>query len=77
MLRRCPYCKGLANFDLGEWVRGGKLIGVASFDRCQNCGSPTYFVVSSDYYRGDILDMYPYDWTDRVRRVWRGTLLFF
>ncbi len=59
MLRRCPYCKGLSNFDLGECIKGGKLVGYASFDRCQNCGTPMYFVVSNPNNRGEVLDCYP------------------
>ena len=59
MLRRCFYCKGLSNFDLSAVTGGGKLAGVVSLDRCQNCGTPAYFVVPSQNERGDILDRYP------------------
>jgi hypothetical protein len=58
-LRRCYYCKGLSNFDLGGVTQGGKLIGFASLDRCQNCGSPAYFVVVNPDHRVDIIDRYP------------------
>ncbi len=58
-LRRCPYCKGLSNFELGNTFGGGLLQGVISLDRCQNCGTPTYFRMASAKQREDILDSYP------------------
>ena len=59
MLRRCFYCKGLSNFNLGSLTGGGKLVGLASLDICQNCGSPAYFVVANQNRRDEILDRYP------------------
>jgi len=59
MLRRCFYCKGLSNFNLSALTGGGKLVGVASLDTCQNCGTPAYFVVSNQNQRENILDRYP------------------
>ena len=58
MLRRCFYCKGLSNFSLGGLTGGGKLVGLASLDVCQNCGSPAYFVTPPNQ-RENILDRYP------------------
>ncbi len=59
MLRRCFYCKGLSNFDLSEVTSGGKLVGMVSLDRCQNCGTPAYFVTPNHKQRAEILDRYP------------------
>ncbi|MBA7471817.1 hypothetical protein ES707_07127 [subsurface metagenome] len=59
MLRRCFYCKGLSNFNLGELSRGGKLVGHVSLDRCQNCGTPAYFAVPDANNRENISDRYP------------------
>ena len=59
MLRRCFYCKGLSNFNLMAVTGGGKLVGVASLDTCQNCGTPAYFVVPNLKERENILDRYP------------------
>ncbi len=59
MLRRCFYCKGLSNFNLTAVTRGGKLVGYASLDTCQNCGTPAYFGVSNPNQRETILDRYP------------------
>ena len=59
MLRRCFYCKGLSNFNLSAPTSGGKLDGVVSLDRCQNCGTPAYFVVPNQNQREKILDRYP------------------
>lgn len=64
MLRRCPYCKGLSNFDLGTIDGGGELEGIVSLDRCQNCGTLTYFRVPSPKQRREILDSYPKIETD-------------
>lgn len=57
--RRCPYCKVVSNFTLGEVNRGGKLQGIASLDHCQNCGTPTYFETRSAHDRITIFDSYP------------------
>ena len=58
-LRKCPYCKGLSNFTLGNPVSGGLLVGVASLDFCQNCLTPIYYVGESERERNKILDSYP------------------
>ena len=58
-LRKCPYCKGLSNFDLGIQLSQGLLKGVVSLDICHNCGSPVYFVTKSYQDRNTILDSYP------------------
>jgi len=59
MLRRCFYCKGLSNFNIGTGNSGGKLNGIVSLDTCQNCGTPAYFVISSGLEEDNILDRYP------------------
>ena len=58
-LRKCPYCKGLSNFNLSGQMHGGHLQGWVSLDICQNCGTPVYFVVKSQQDRGTVLDSYP------------------
>jgi hypothetical protein len=58
-LRKCPYCKGLSNFTLGDTASGGLLSGVASLDVCQNCLTPIYYVCESEQERTKILDSYP------------------
>ena len=58
-LRKCPYCKGLSNFDVGNVVSGGKLVGWASLDKCQNCQTHVYFVVPSSNQRDEVWDSYP------------------
>jgi len=58
-LRKCPYCKGLSNFDLHGQKHGGHLAGWVSLDTCQNCGTPVYFVTPSQQDRDTIVDSYP------------------
>ncbi|MGB5925040.1 MAG: DUF4145 domain-containing protein [Dehalococcoidia bacterium] len=58
-LRKCPYCKGLSNFDLTGQTCSGLLKGCASLDVCQNCKTPVYFVTQSIQDRVTILDSYP------------------
>lgn len=58
-LRKCPYCKGLSNFDLRGQSHGGHLNGWVSLDICQNCGTPVYFVTKSQQDRNTVLDSYP------------------
>lgn len=58
-LRKCPYCKGLCNFDLGGLSSGGMTVGYISLDRCQNCGSYVYFSVNHPNRRDAVLDSYP------------------
>ena len=58
-LRKCFYCKGLSNFDLGGQFGGGKLKGLASIDICQNCKTPSYFITPPSKDRVTILETYP------------------
>ncbi|MBA7644963.1 hypothetical protein ES703_52714 [subsurface metagenome] len=60
-LRKCPYCKGLSNFDLGSLVQGGDIRGTnyVSLDICQNCGTPVYFEVAHPNRRYNVIDSYP------------------
>lgn len=58
-LRKCPYCKGLSNFNLSGQMRQGYLGGCVSLDICQNCSTPVYFVTPSNQDRATILDSYP------------------
>lgn len=60
-LRKCPYCKGLSNFDLGTLVSSGHLNGRGwvSLDTCQNCKTPVYFEVSDPGSRREVADSYP------------------
>ena len=57
--RRCPYCKVMSNFSLGDIKGGGSLGNYASLDTCQNCGTPVYFVTPHPNSRDDIKDSYP------------------
>jgi hypothetical protein len=58
--RRCPYCKTMSNFDLGEQITGGHLEGrFVSLDTCQHCGTPVYFSVPSQQDRESVIDSYP------------------
>ena len=56
-LRKCPYCKGLSNFDIGNSLKDlpGRLI---SLDMCQNCGRHSYFETKEND-RKVVLDVYP------------------
>jgi hypothetical protein len=58
--RRCPYCKAISNFSLGEQITGGHLEGrFVSLDTCQNCDTPSYFSVPSQQDRENVVDSYP------------------
>jgi hypothetical protein len=58
-LRKCPYCKGLSNFNLGQHYAGPKIAGYVSIDYCQNCGNPVYFETGGRKERDDVIDCYP------------------
>ena len=58
-LRRCPHCKGLCNFEVGNPVAIPQSKEVVRFDRCQNCHMPTYFRYPSNEPTAVPVDMYP------------------
>ena len=56
-LRKCPYCKGLANFDNVASSKNPNGIFIW-LDSCQNCGFIAYFETRSSN-RNYVIDSYP------------------
>jgi hypothetical protein len=56
-LRKCPYCKGLSNFDVAAQAINPRGIHLW-LDRCQNCGQASYFATVMDN-RDRVIDCYP------------------